>query len=68
LPFCLEALRRAAGARPLTVASYVSELQRDWGLTEVADDVANLFAELGGEFGQGLRWERQLLGLKEGTR
>jgi hypothetical protein len=57
-----------AGARPLTVASYVSELQRDWGRTETADDVANLFAELGGGFGQGLRWEWQLLGLKEGTR
>jgi hypothetical protein len=53
-----------AGARPLTVASYVSELQRDWGRTETADDVANLFAELGGGFGQGLRWEWQLLGLK----
>ena len=57
-----------AGARPLTVASYVSELQRDWGRTETADDVGNLFAELGGGFGQGLRWEWQLLGLKEGTR
>ncbi len=56
------------GARPLTVASYVSELQRDWGRTETADDVAKLFAELGGGFGQGLRWEWQLLGLKEGTR
>jgi len=57
-----------AGARPLTVASYVSELQRDWGRTQTADAVANLFAELGGGFGQGLRWEWQLLGLKEGTR
>jgi len=57
-----------AGARPLSVASYVSELQRDWGRTQTADDVANLFAELGGGFGQGLRWEWQLLGLKEGTR
>jgi nicotinamidase-related amidase len=57
-----------AGARPLTVASYVSELQRDWGRQETAEAVANLFAEFGGGFGQGLRWEWQLLGLKQGTR
>ena len=57
-----------AGARPLTVVSYVSELQRDWGRLETADAVAKLFAEFGGGFGQGLRWEWQLLGLKEGTR
>lgn len=57
-----------AGARPLTVASYVSELQRDWGREATAADVANLFAEHGGGFGQGLRWEWQLLALKEGTR
>jgi nicotinamidase-related amidase len=56
-----------AGARPLTVASYVSELQRDWGRQETAEAVAKLFAEFGGG-GQGLRWEWQLLGLKEGTR
>jgi nicotinamidase-related amidase len=57
-----------AGARPLTTAVYVSELQRDWSREETAGDVAKLFAELGGAFGQGLRWEWQLLGLKEGTR
>jgi nicotinamidase-related amidase len=57
-----------AGARPLTVASYVSELQRDWSRLETAEAVAKLFAEFGGGFGQGLRWEWQLLGLKEGTR
>jgi hypothetical protein len=57
-----------AGARPLTVASYVSELQRDWGRLKTAEAVAKLFAEFGGGFGQGLRWEWQLLGLKEGTR
>ena len=57
-----------AGARPLTVASYVSELQRDWSRQETAEAVAKLFAEFGGGFGQGLRWEWQLLGLKQGTR
>ncbi len=57
-----------AGARPLTVAAYVSELQRDWAREETGEAVARLFAELGGGFGQGLRWEWQLLALKEGTR
>jgi nicotinamidase-related amidase len=56
-----------AGAQPLTTVAYVSELQRDW-TRPTADDVANLFAVHGGGFGQGLRWEWQLLGLKEGTR
>jgi nicotinamidase-related amidase len=56
-----------AGARPLTTIAYVSELQRDWSRS-TAEDVANLFAAHGGGFGQGLRWEWQLLGLKDGTR
>jgi nicotinamidase-related amidase len=56
-----------AGAQPLTTIAYVSELQRDWG-RPTADEVAKLFAEHGGGFGQGLRWEWQLLGLTEGTR
>jgi hypothetical protein len=30
--------------------------------------VTKLFETHGGGFGQGLRWEWQLLGLKEGTR
>ena len=57
-----------AGAQPLTTIAYVSELQRDWGREETAEFVAKLFAEHGGGFGQGLRWEWQLLALKEGTR
>jgi nicotinamidase-related amidase len=57
-----------AGAIPTTTWSYVSELQRDWGREETAGAVTKLFEEHGGGFGQGLRWEWQLLGLKEGTR
>ncbi|MFY0477110.1 isochorismatase family protein [Achromobacter marplatensis] len=57
-----------SGARPLSATAYVSELQRDWAREETAGDVANLFALHGGGFGQGLRWEWDLLGLKEGTR
>ncbi|MCR6850458.1 hydrolase [Bacillus sp. IBL03825] len=57
-----------AGAQPLTTVAYVSEIQRDWGRQETAEQVAKLFADHGGGFGQGLRWEWQLLDLKEGTR
>jgi nicotinamidase-related amidase len=57
-----------AGAILTTTWSYVSELQRDWAREETAGAVAKLFEEHGGGFGQGLRWEWQLLGLKEGTR
>ena len=57
-----------AGAIPTTTWSYVSELQRDWAREETAGEVTKLFEEHGGGFGQGLRWEWQLLGLKEGTR
>ena len=56
-----------AGARPLTTIAYVSELMRDWN-RPYAEAIAQLFAEHGGGFGQALRWEWQLLGLKEGTR
>jgi nicotinamidase-related amidase len=57
-----------AGAIPMTTWEYVSELQRDWGRMETAEQVTRLFEEFGGGFGQGLRWEWQLLNLKEGTR
>ena len=57
-----------AGAIPTTTWSYVSELQRDWAREETAGEVTKLFEEHGGGFGQGLRWEWQLLSLKEGTR
>jgi nicotinamidase-related amidase len=57
-----------AGAVPTTTWSYVSELQRDWSREATASEVTKLFETYGGGFGQGLRWEWQLLGLKEGTR
>jgi nicotinamidase-related amidase len=57
-----------AGAVPTTTWSYVSELQRDWSREATAGEVTKLFETHGGGFGQGLRWEWQLLGLKEGTR
>jgi nicotinamidase-related amidase len=57
-----------AGAKPLSVIAYISELQRDWANAETAEQVVNLFTQHGGGFGQGMRWEWQLLALKEGTR
>jgi nicotinamidase-related amidase len=57
-----------AGAVPTTTWSYVSELQRDWSREATAGEVTKLFEAHGGGFGQGLRWEWQLLELKEGTR
>lgn len=57
-----------SSAKPITAAVYPSELQRDLSREETAAEVANLFAELGGGFGQRLRWEWQLLGLKEEIR
>lgn len=57
-----------SGARALSAIAYTSELQRDWGREETAGEVAKLFALHGGGFGQGLRWEWDLLALKEGTR
>lgn len=57
-----------AGAIPISTLNYVSELQRDWGRMETAEEVTKLFEAHGGGFGQGLRWEWQLLNLKEGTR
>jgi nicotinamidase-related amidase len=57
-----------AGAVPITTWAYVSELQRDWARAATAGEVSNLFAARGGGFGQGLRWQWQLLNLLEGTR
>jgi hypothetical protein len=45
-----------AGAQSLTTVAYVPELQRDRA-RPTADDVAELFSEHGGGFGQGLPLE-----------
>jgi nicotinamidase-related amidase len=57
-----------AGAVPITTLAYLSELQRDWAREKTAAAVTKLFEEHGSAFGTGLRWEWQLLALKEGTR
>jgi nicotinamidase-related amidase len=57
-----------AGARPMTTVAYISEVQRDWSRADTSEKVVKLFEQHGGGFGQGLRWEWQLLDLKAGTR
>lgn len=56
-----------AGAIPLTAGTYVKEMQRDWSRPTAAAVMA-IYEEHGGAYGEGLRWEWELLGLKEGTR
>jgi len=57
-----------AGAVPLSVLAYLSELQRDWARDATVPAVLQIFEQHGGSFGSALRWEWDLLGLKEGTR
>ena len=57
-----------AGATPLSVLAYLSELQRDWAREATVPAVLEIFEQHGGSFGSALRWEWDLLGLKEGTR
>jgi nicotinamidase-related amidase len=56
-----------AGAVPLTAQSYMKELQRDW-TRPTSRDVVKIAEESGIAYGEGLKWERSLLGLEEGTR
>ena len=57
-----------AGAIPLTAVAYLSELQRDGAREASVPAVLQTFEQHGGGFGSALRWEWDLLGLKEGTR
>jgi nicotinamidase-related amidase len=57
-----------AGATPLTAGTYLKELQRDWSRAATAAKVMEIYEQHGGAYGEGLRWEWELLGLKAGTR
>jgi nicotinamidase-related amidase len=57
-----------AGAIPLSAIAYLSELQRDWAREATVPAVLQIFEQHGGGFGSALRWEWDLLRLKEGTR
>ena len=73
-PGCTAAHERAvtrmvqAGATPMTAGTYLKEMQRDWSRAATASKVMEIYEHHGGAYGEGLRWEWELLGLKEGTR
>jgi nicotinamidase-related amidase len=62
------AVQRMVQAGAMTTVAYISEVQRDWSRADTSEKVVKLFEQHGGGFGQGLRWEWQLLDLKAGTR
>lgn len=58
-----------AGAKPVTTWSYTSELQRDWARSDEATQrVTQLFAERGGAFGLGLKWQWHIQAKIDGNR
>jgi nicotinamidase-related amidase len=57
-----------AGAIPISTLAYPVELQRDWARTETVPAVLKIFEEHGHGFSRAIRWQQEMLGLKEGTR
>ena len=55
-----------AGAVPMTVVVFISELQRDWARTEDAAKTAGIILEHGGVTATALAWELQLLNTPRG--
>jgi nicotinamidase-related amidase len=57
-----------AGAIPISTLAYAVELQRDWARQETVPAVLQIFEQHGHGFGKAIRWQWEMLGLKEGTR
>jgi nicotinamidase-related amidase len=57
-----------AGAIPISTLAYPVELQRDWARQETVPAVLQIFEQHGHGFGKAIRWQWDMLGLKEGTR
>jgi nicotinamidase-related amidase len=57
-----------AGAIPLSTLAYSIELQRDWARQATVPAVLQIFEQHGHGFSKALRWQWDVLGLKEGTR
>jgi nicotinamidase-related amidase len=55
-----------AGAVPMTVVVFISELQRDWARTEDAAKTAEIILQHGGATATALAWEQQLLNAPRG--
>ena len=57
-----------AGAIPISTLAYPVELQRDWARKETVPAVLQIFEEHGHGFSRAIRWQWEMLGLKEGIR
>jgi nicotinamidase-related amidase len=57
-----------AGAIPISTLAYPVELQRDWARQATVPAVLQIFEEHGHGFSRAIRWQQDMLGLKEGTR
>ncbi|HLZ78041.1 MAG TPA: hydrolase [Sphingomonas sp.] len=55
-----------AGARPMTSAQYLLELQRDWARSETYDLTTGIAKEFGGAYGIGITYAKAMFGASEG--
>ncbi|VWX53579.1 hypothetical protein NOVOSPHI9U_50217 [Novosphingobium sp. 9U] len=55
-----------AGARPMTSLQYLLELQRDWARTETYDMTTGIARKVGGGYGLGITYAKQMFGASEG--
>ncbi len=55
-----------AGARPMTALQYLLELQRDWARAETYDLTTGIAKKVGGAYGLGIVYAKQMFGASEG--
>ncbi|ORE90384.1 hydrolase [Aurantimonas sp. 22II-16-19i] len=55
-----------AGASPMTSLQYLLELQRDWARTETYDMTTGIARKLGGAYGLGITYAKQMFNAHEG--
>ena len=55
-----------AGARPMTSAQYLLELQRDWARSETYDLTTGIAKEFAGAYGIGITYAKTMFGASEG--
>ncbi len=55
-----------AGARPMTALQYLLELQRDWARAETYDLTTGIARKVGGAYGLGIIYAKQMFGASEG--
>ena len=54
-----------AGARPMTALQYLLELQRDWARAETYDLTTGIAKKVGGAYGLGIIYAKQMFGASE---